>query len=144
MPHGELHRFSDDRSLLITMCASVNDARHIVRRTLELIEQSQIMLRELDIHGGRWPTSLVNMGGQPAAGRARPHSPVQSDRQPQKVRPKQQHYYNLLELARICSRQANSAQTEDIARTLHRMAREYVQEAGKLDDGKILDINWFV
>jgi hypothetical protein len=33
------------------MCASVNDARYTVRRTLELIEQSRIVLRELDIHG---------------------------------------------------------------------------------------------
>jgi hypothetical protein len=33
------------------MSASVNDARDIVRRTRELIEQSRIMLRELDIHG---------------------------------------------------------------------------------------------
>jgi len=108
------------------MNASVNDARYIVRRTLELIEQSRTMLRELDI--------------QPAAGRARPDYPIQSDRQPQKVRPMPQHYYALLELARICSRQASLAQTEDIARTLRRMASEYVQEAGKLDDGKIPDI----
>ena len=49
----------------------------------------------------------------------------------------QQHYYSLVELARICSRQASLAQTEDVARTLRRMAREYVQEAAKLDDGKI-------
>jgi hypothetical protein len=32
------------------------------------------------------------------------------------------------------------AQTDDVARTLRRMAREYVQEAGKLDDSKIPDI----
>jgi hypothetical protein len=51
-----------------------------------------------------------------------------------------QHFYNLLQLARICSRQASLAQTEDVARTLRRMAREYVQEAAKLDDGKIPDI----
>jgi len=49
----------------------------------------------------------------------------------------QQTYYNLLELARICSRQASLAQTEDVARTLRRMAREYLQEAAKLDDCKI-------
>jgi hypothetical protein len=52
----------------------------------------------------------------------------------------QQVYYNLLELARICSRQASLAQTEDVARTLRRMAREYVQEAAKLDGGKTPDI----
>jgi hypothetical protein len=51
-----------------------------------------------------------------------------------------QHYDNLVELARICSRQASLADREDVARTLRRMAREYVQEAGKLDDGKIPDI----
>jgi len=51
-----------------------------------------------------------------------------------------QHYYSLVELARICSRQASLAQTEDVARTLRRMAREYLQEAAKLDDGEIPDI----
>jgi hypothetical protein len=51
-----------------------------------------------------------------------------------------QHYDHLVELARICSRQASLAQTEDVARTLRRMAREYVQEAAKLDDGKIPDV----
>jgi hypothetical protein len=35
------------------MSASVNDARDIVRRTLELIEQSRNMLRELDADGRR-------------------------------------------------------------------------------------------
>jgi hypothetical protein len=50
MPHEELPHFSDER-LLITLYASANDARYIVRRTLELIEQSRIMLRELDMHG---------------------------------------------------------------------------------------------
>ena len=48
-----------------------------------------------------------------------------------------QQYYNLVELARICSRQARLAQTEGAARTLRRMASEYMQEAAKLDDGKI-------
>jgi len=50
MPYDELDLFSDQK-LLRTMYASVNDARYIVLRTLELIEQSRIMLRELDIHG---------------------------------------------------------------------------------------------
>jgi hypothetical protein len=50
-----------------------------------------------------------------------------------------QYYDNLVELACICTRQAKLAQTEDVARTLHRMAREYLQEAAKLDDGKIPD-----
>jgi hypothetical protein len=50
MPHEELHLFSDER-LLLTMSASVNDARDMVRRTQELIEQSRVMLREVDVHG---------------------------------------------------------------------------------------------
>jgi hypothetical protein len=44
-------------------------------------------------------------------------------------------------MARICSRQASLAQTEDVARTLRRMAREYAQEAAELDDGKMPDID---
>ena len=51
-----------------------------------------------------------------------------------------QHYDNLVELARIFSRQASLAEREDVAHTLHRMAREFVQEAAKFDDGKIPDI----
>lgn len=54
MPHEELYSEFSDQRLLIKMCASVNDARYIVRRTLELIEQSRIMLRELD---DRWPVT---------------------------------------------------------------------------------------
>jgi hypothetical protein len=50
MPAGELHLLTDD-SLLLKMRASVNDSRNIVRRTRELVEQSRIMLRELDIRG---------------------------------------------------------------------------------------------
>jgi hypothetical protein len=51
-----------------------------------------------------------------------------------------QRYNDLVELARICSRQAKLVQKEQVARTLRRMAREYVQEAAKLDGGKIPDI----
>ena len=58
-----------------------------------------------------------------------------------RARPMSQHYDNLVELARICSRQASLAEEEDVSRTLRRMAREYVQEAEKLDDGKIPDID---
>jgi hypothetical protein len=50
--HEELYSEFSDQKLLIAMCASVNDARYIVRRTLELIEQSRILLREFD---DRWP-----------------------------------------------------------------------------------------
>jgi hypothetical protein len=133
MPYKELHRFSDDLRILIAMCESVNDVRYTVSRTLELIEQSLTMLRELDSQ--RLTTD-----------EARSSSLVQSDRQQQKVRLMQRYHYNLLELARICSRQAGLGQTEDVARTLRRMAGEYVQEAGKLDDGKDLPPTsiWFV
>jgi hypothetical protein len=55
-----------------------------------------------------------------------------------------QRYYELVELARICSRQAQIAQTEQVARTLRRMAREYVQEAAKLDGGKVPESASFV
>jgi hypothetical protein len=48
MPNEELHPFSDQR-LLIAMFQSVNDLHCIMRRSLELIEQSRIMLRKLDI-----------------------------------------------------------------------------------------------
>jgi hypothetical protein len=48
MPDEELPHFSDQK-LLIAMFQSVNDVRDIVRRSLKLIEQSQIMLRRLEI-----------------------------------------------------------------------------------------------
>lgn len=51
-----------------------------------------------------------------------------------------QRYYELIELARICSRQAQTTQTDQVARTLRRMAREYVQAAAKLDGGKVPEI----
>jgi hypothetical protein len=50
MPPEELHLVSDEK-LLSAMSASMNAARAIVRRSLELFEQSRIMLRELDIRG---------------------------------------------------------------------------------------------
>jgi hypothetical protein len=37
-----------DQKLLIAMFKSVTDVRHIVCRSLEIIEQSRIMLYELD------------------------------------------------------------------------------------------------
>jgi hypothetical protein len=40
-----------DKKLLSAMRASVNAARDIAHRSLELIEQSRIMLRELNIRG---------------------------------------------------------------------------------------------
>jgi hypothetical protein len=49
-------------------------------------------------------------------------------------------YHDLVELARICSHQAQITQTEQVARTLRRMAREYLQEAARLDGGKVPEI----
>jgi hypothetical protein len=46
-------------------------------------------------------------------------------------------YTELLELARLCWRQAQLAQTEGVARELHKMALEYRQKAAKLDSGKL-------
>jgi hypothetical protein len=48
MPNEELPHFSDER-LLIEMFQSASDLRRVTRRSLELIEQSQIMLRGLEI-----------------------------------------------------------------------------------------------
>ena len=47
MPHEELDHVSDQKRLR-ALYASANDTGYTVRRTLELIEQSRIMLRELD------------------------------------------------------------------------------------------------
>ena len=47
-PNEELPHFSDQR-LLIAMFQSASDLRRVTRRSLKLIEQSQIMLRGLEI-----------------------------------------------------------------------------------------------
>jgi hypothetical protein len=49
-------------------------------------------------------------------------------------------YYDLVELARVCWRQSQTAWTPEAARTLRRIASEYLQEAARLDDGKVPDI----
>jgi hypothetical protein len=49
-------------------------------------------------------------------------------------------YFELVELARICWRNSQSAGTQEATRTLRRMAEEYLQEAAELDDGKVPDI----
>jgi hypothetical protein len=49
-------------------------------------------------------------------------------------------YFELVELARICWRNSQTAGTQEAARMLRRMAEEYLQEAAKLDDGKVPDI----
>lgn len=49
-------------------------------------------------------------------------------------------YFELIELARVCWRQSQMAYTEEAAGTLRRRAREYLQEAAKLDGGKVPEI----
>lgn len=46
-------------------------------------------------------------------------------------------YAELVELARMCWRQSRLAQTDGAARELLRMARQYQQDAAKLDHGKL-------
>jgi hypothetical protein len=48
--------------------------------------------------------------------------------------------YDLVELARVCWRQSQTAWTPEAACTLRRIAREYLQQATKLHDGKVPDI----
>jgi hypothetical protein len=43
-------------------------------------------------------------------------------------------------LARVCWRQSQTVCTQEAARTLRRIAREYLQEAAKLDGGNLPDI----
>jgi hypothetical protein len=61
MPHEELSHFFDQK-LLIAMFQSANDVRDSVRRSLKLIEQSQIMLRGLEIQR--------STGGEPGSSTA--------------------------------------------------------------------------
>jgi hypothetical protein len=49
-------------------------------------------------------------------------------------------YFELVELARVCWRQSQTAWTQGAARTLRRIAREYLQEAAKLDGGRLPNI----
>jgi hypothetical protein len=49
-------------------------------------------------------------------------------------------YYELVELARVCWRQSQTTWTREAARALRRTAREYLQEAAKLDGGRLPDI----
>jgi hypothetical protein len=50
-------------------------------------------------------------------------------------------HHDFVELARLCWRQAQVVQTEGLAHTLRQMATEYVEEAAKLDDRKIPNID---
>ena len=52
-----------------------------------------------------------------------------------------QRYHDLVDLARLCWRQAQMAQTEGVARTFRQMATEYLQEAAKLEGGEVPDID---
>jgi len=49
-------------------------------------------------------------------------------------------YAEVLELARMCARNARSASEKRVARELWKMAQEYQTEAAKLDDGKLPDL----
>lgn len=51
-----------------------------------------------------------------------------------------QRYHDLVELARLCWRQAQTAQTDGAARTFRQMATEYLHEAAQLDSGEVPDI----
>jgi hypothetical protein len=50
-------------------------------------------------------------------------------------------YEELVELARICWRQAHLTQNEEVARHLRKMASEFQQEAAKLDGGQLPDLS---
>ena len=69
-PAEELLHFSDEK-LLRAMCASVNDIRYIVRRSRVVIEQSQIMLRGLEIqrltHGELGSSTPASRSGTASA-----------------------------------------------------------------------------
>ncbi len=49
-------------------------------------------------------------------------------------------HIQLVELARLCAKQARAATAKDVATTLWRMAREYQGKAARLDGGNIPDI----
>jgi hypothetical protein len=51
MPPEELYSEFSDQKLLRTMRVSANDAHYIACRTVELIEQTRSILRELEVHG---------------------------------------------------------------------------------------------
>jgi hypothetical protein len=46
-------------------------------------------------------------------------------------------YQELADLARLCWRLAAQTSADDVAQELRRMAREYQQQAAKLDGGKL-------
>jgi hypothetical protein len=50
-------------------------------------------------------------------------------------------YDDLVQLARICSRQANGAESETLAAELRRMAEDYARRAAALDGGESPEID---
>ncbi len=50
------------------------------------------------------------------------------------------NYDEMVELARICSRQARLTQSDEVARLFQKMAREFQEAAAKLDSGKLPDL----
>ena len=52
-----------------------------------------------------------------------------------------QRYHDLVDLARLCWRQAHMAPTEGVAHTFRQMATEYLQEAAKLHGGEAHDLD---
>jgi hypothetical protein len=49
-------------------------------------------------------------------------------------------YNEYIAMARLCAKNSRTAQTKDVAAQLWKMAREYQEKAGKLDNGKLPDI----
>jgi len=49
-------------------------------------------------------------------------------------------YSDLVELAKICVRQARTASNPEVARELRRLAKEYQKKAADLDGGLLPDI----
>jgi hypothetical protein len=47
----------------------------------------------------------------------------------------------MVELARLCWRQAHLTQSEEVARLSHKMAREFQEAAAKLNGGKLPDLD---
>jgi hypothetical protein len=50
-------------------------------------------------------------------------------------------YDDLVQLARICTRQANGAESEALAAELRRMAEDYTRRAAALDGGGLPEID---
>lgn len=50
-------------------------------------------------------------------------------------------FADLVQLARICLRQARISRTPEVADAFRQMAEEYQEKATNLDDGRALDID---